>query len=281
MDEQVFDKACRLRDEGKLKEATDEFLELAEKAEDPLDKAGMLLHLTNTLEMSGQIEAAVTKLSVARTLIEGYSSSQTLRDEKFGALELLLDYEDANLSWLRGGNLEASLGRFESLIKKHGLRAPADKHSTEPKDVYLSGFYESSQIRRAFILADLGRWKEALPILEAIPSPKEYREGVAFYLGHCYSAAHDYVEAEQKLTEALRLGGLPNSLEYRAHCELGTAYFNLRDYAKAKKEFEKGAKYADATYIKQTEIWKWLELTCRALGLKADAEHYAQMARPS
>lgn len=281
MDEKRFLNACLMRDQGKLNEATDELLELAKTAEDPLDRAGILLHLTNTLEMSGQTEAALSKLSLARALMEGYSTSHSMGDEKFSALELFLDYEDANLSWLRGDSLQAALSKFEALIKKHRLPAPADKQSPAPMDVYARDLYESSQIRRAFILADLGRWKEALPILEAIPSPKEYREGVAFYLGHCYLAAHNYVGAEQKLTEALRLGGLPNSLEYRAHCELGATYYNLADYAKAKQELERGAEKADPSYLKEFQVWKWLELTCRSLALKAEAEHYARLASPS
>jgi tetratricopeptide (TPR) repeat protein len=100
-------------------------------------------------------------------------------------------------------------------------------------------------------------------------------------LGHCYLAANDYIRAEEKLIEALRLGGLPNSLDYRAHCELGVTYYNLRDYAKAKAEFEKSARLAVPSFIKEWEIWKWLQLTCRALGLKAEAEQYARMANPS
>jgi tetratricopeptide (TPR) repeat protein len=128
---------------------------------------------------------------------------------------------------------------------------------------------EAFQIRRAFILADLGHWKKSLSILEAIKSPQEYEEGVAFYLGHCYLAGDEYERAKDKLTDALKLE-LPASLQYRAHCELGMAYYNLKDYAKAKRELEKGVEGASADYIKQSNIWKWLEMTCRALGLQAE-----------
>jgi tetratricopeptide (TPR) repeat protein len=280
MDEQHFLHACQLRDEGKLTEAYNEFSHLAENTADPLDKAGALLYAANTLEMSGQIEAATTKVKEVRALMEEYSPPMSLRDEKFAALELFLDYEDANLLWLRGENPDAALNQFDAALKKHRLDAALKKDGLAPKDLHSRDFYESIQIRRAFILADLGRWKEALPILEAIKSPQEYREGVAFYLGHCYLAAHDYISAEQKLTEALRLGGLPRSLEYRAHCELGMTYYNLKDYAKAKEELEKGAQMADATYVRESQIWRWLELTCRALGAKTEAE-YARMSRPA
>ncbi len=269
MDEQRILNACQLRDEGKFIEAYNEFIQIAESTPDPLDKAGALLYAANTLEMSGQCEAATTKLSAVRALMEDYPKSE--RDERFAALELFFDFEDANLFWLRGENPEAALRRFEAVLRKHTLPS---------KDPRARDFYEGIQTRRAFVLADLGRWKEALPILEGITSPQGYKEGIAFYLGHCYVEAGDYHRAEEKLTEALKLG-LPSHLEYCAHCELGTTYYHLENYARAKEEFEKGAEQADASYIKQSQVWKWLEMTCRALGLKAEAEHYARMALPS
>jgi tetratricopeptide (TPR) repeat protein len=269
MDEQRFEIACRLRDEGKLIEAYKEFTQIAESSADPLDKAGALLHAIKTMEISGQCEAATTKLRAVRALIEGYPTAE--RDERFAALERFLDFEDANLFWLRGENPEAALDRFGAALKKHRLPL---------KDPRSNDFYEATQTRRAFILADLGRWKEALPILEGIRSPQDYKEGIAFYLGHCYVEAGDYHRAEEKLTEALKLG-LPSHLEYCAHCELGTTYYHLQNYSKAKEEFEKGASKADPSYIKQSQVWKWLEITCRALGLKPEAEYYARLAMPS
>jgi tetratricopeptide (TPR) repeat protein len=102
---------------------------------------------------------------------------------------------------------------------------------------------------RAFVLADLGRWKEALPILEAIQSRQEYREGIAFYLGHCHASAHEYKKAKPHFVEALKLG-LPPNLEYRAHYELGVVYFALGGYAQAKIEFEKTLQTAAPAYLK-------------------------------
>jgi len=280
MNEQRFLNACQLRDEGKLSEARNEFIQLAESARDPLDKAGALLYAADTLELLGQQEGAMAQLNAARTLVEVYLTSNPVRDEKVSALELFLDYEDANLFWLSGKNPEAALNRFDAAIKKHKLVPSLSKGSPTSMDLHAQDYYEAIQIRRAFVLADLGRWKEALPILEGVKSPKEYKEGVAFYLGHCYSSAHDLHTAEEKLTEALKLG-LPNQLEYCAHCELGTVYYELGDYARAKQEFEKGAETANSNYIRRSQIWRWLEVTCRALDLRAEAEQYARMQNPS
>jgi tetratricopeptide (TPR) repeat protein len=272
MDEKRLLHACELVDAGKLAEAYDEFVQLAENTPDPIEKAWPLIYAANTLQTLGRQEAATAQLSAARTLIEEQRTSRSASDEMFAAAESFLDFEDANLSWLRGDNLAVALNRFDTALTKH---------RSALQDPRARGLYEAIQIRRAFILADLDRWKEALPILEEIKSPQEYREGVAFYLGHCYLAAHDYIGAEQKLTEALSLGGLPHSLEYRAHCELGMACFQLQNYAQAKSELEKCAAIADKSYLKDGIIWKYLEATCRALRLKDEAEHYASLARPS
>ena len=270
MDEQRFLSACRMREEGKLAEAYDEFSKLAQDTEDQIDRAGVLIYAAKTLKILGQYESATTQLKAVRELVPDHSFLNSVVDERLAHLEVYLDFEDADLYWQRGENTEA-LSRFEAALKKYTQRLH------EPR---FRGSYEAIQARRAFILADLDRWKEALPILEEIKSSEEFVEVIAFYLGHCYLAAHDYNAAEEKLTLALRLG-LPSHLDYRAHCELGMTNYKLKDYAKAKQELEKGAEKADASYIKQSQIWKWLEVTCRSLGLKDEAQHYANLSRPS
>jgi len=177
MDEQRLLKACELVDKGKYSEAHIEFIQLAENTPEPLEKAWPLIYAANTLQTLGEQEAATVQLSAARNLIERHRPSISARDERFAAVECFLDFVDANLLWLRGGNQEAALNRFDAALKKHRLAL---------KDPRSRGLHEAFQIRRAFILADLGRWKEAMPILEGIKSPQEYREGIAFYLGHCY-----------------------------------------------------------------------------------------------
>lgn len=57
------------------------------------------------------------------------------------------------------------------------------------------------------------------------------------------------------------------------------AYYELHDYARAKCELEVGAKAATPEYIKQAHIWKWLECSCRGLGLMDEANHYAMMRK--
>jgi tetratricopeptide (TPR) repeat protein len=269
MDEQRLERACELVALEKYSEAYDAFTQLAEDTANPIERAWPLLYAANTLQTLGQEEAATAQVNAVRELLERHRSPSSASDENFIAAEAFLGFSEGHLLWRRGGNEEAALSRFDAVLKKHGRAL---------KDPRAQGLYEGIQIRRAFILANLGRWNEAMPILESIESPKEYEEGIAFYLGHCYLAAYDYNRAEEKLTEALSLG-LPSGLGFRAHCELGMASYNLRKYSKAKRELEKGARLADDRYI--NHIWKWLEFTCKALGLKSEAEHYARMQNPS
>ncbi len=270
MDDQRFWDACQLREQGKLVEAYHAFSKLAEETTDRIDKAGVLLHAAKTLKLLEQYEEATAQLSAVRALVADSLPSHSAPDERVEHLEIYLDYEDADLCWKQGKNEEA-LTKFERALERY------KRQLREPD---LRGFYEIMQTCRAFILADLDRWREAMPILEDARAFTEYKEGIAFYLGHCYLSAGDYGRAEEKLTDALKLG-LPNSLEYRAYCELGITYYELRDYAKAKQEFAKCAERADASYINQSQIWKWLESTCRNLGLRDEAERYARLAVPS
>jgi len=184
MDEKRFLHACELVDAGKYTDAYNEFIQLAENTPDPLERAWPLIYAANTLQTLGQEEAATAQLSAARALIETHRPSNSATNEMFAAAESFLDFEDAKLIWLRGGSLEEALSRFNAALKKHRLAL---------KDLRARGLYEAIQIRRASILADLGRRRVPLPILEEIKSPQEYREGIAFYLGHCYLSADDHI----------------------------------------------------------------------------------------
>jgi len=272
MDDQRFLKACQLRDDGKLNEAIEEFRTLAAGTEDPVDKAGVFLNVAATFQALGEYDRARQQLRAARTLVlpSDDLSIAASQDRRLVQLEVSFDFEDADISSYEG-KLEEALAKFDLLLKKY-------KQVLEEPELRES--YEMTQARRGFILADLGRCKEALPILEEAESFEGGKGEICFYLGHCYLASRDYSRAVRKLDEALRLG-LPRRLEYRAHCELGTAYYQLKDYAKAKLEFERSAETADAEYIQQAQIWKWLENTSRNLGLNDEADRYSRQAATS
>jgi tetratricopeptide (TPR) repeat protein len=274
VDEERFLKACRMRDEGRFLEAYQEFVTIATTTQDQIERGGILMNAAIALSASGQYEEAWKQLSAARSIGLGSdvsgSPATTDKDEHRIRLEVELDFEEADLFWAEGKGQDA-LARFNRFLSKHSttLRKPDFRNS-----------YEAARARKAFVLADLGRWCDALPLLEEAQSFAVLKEGIAFYLGHCYLAAGRYERAEDKLIQALSLG-LPKSLEYRAHCELGITWYNLGDYSKAKQELQKGAREADSKYLSDSEIWKWLEAVSRRMGLNDEAEEYARRARPS
>lgn len=272
MDDERFLKACQLRDDGKFKEAIDEFHRIAEDTEDPVDKAGVYLNAATTLLVLGEYEQGRSLLSVARSLL---ASSDTLqlesdRDVEVLRLEMQLDFEEADFL-SHEGKIEEALAKFDLLLKKYGQKM---------QNAEFRATYEMTQSRRGFILADLGRCKEALPILEEAESFEGREAEIRFYLGHCYLANDKYCKAMGRLLEALRIG-LHKRYAYRAHCELGIVYFTLKDYGQAKLEFEKCAETADEEYMQQSQIWKWLENTSRVLGLKDEADRYSKLTIPS
>lgn len=269
MDDARFLKACQLQDEGRLKEAIDEFYRVAADAEDPVDKAGVLLNVAATLRALGEFDKARGELRAARSLVTSSikSTVEASRGERLLQLEPSLDFQEADIYGYEG-KLDEALAQFELLLKRHqeALKQPE-----------LRELYEMIQTRRGFILADLGRCKEALPILEGAETYGARKAEIYFYLGHCYLTEGEYKRAAGKLVEALKIG-LPHVLGYRAHCELGIAYYRLVEYARAKLEFERSAETADPEYIQQAQIWKWLENASRALGLKDEADRYSRLA---
>jgi tetratricopeptide (TPR) repeat protein len=272
MDDERFLKACELREDGRLREAIDVFRTIAQNTEDPVDKAGVLLNVATTLKVLGEYDQAREQLEVARTLMVSSNDPHAVarRDHRVSQLEVSIEFDDADIL-SHEGKIEEALAKFDLLLKKHEQRL---------KEPEFRESYEMIQSRRGFILADLGRSKEALPILEEAESFEGRKAEIRFYLGHCYLADHDYSRAKEKFVEALKIG-LYLRLEYRAHHELGIAYYGLKEYAQAKLEFEKGAEKADPEYIQQAKIWKWLENTSRTLGLKDEADRYSKLAIPS
>jgi tetratricopeptide (TPR) repeat protein len=273
IDEEKFMQICSLRDEGKLQEAAEGFEKLADDTADPLDRAGILLNAASTNRALRSYDLAKQQLKEARVSIPPTSTLPFIEDSQARPLSLLLgiETEEAYICWVEGKREEA-LAKLNRLVERHGeaLRDP----------VFREG-YHYMQLLRAYLLTDLGNWREALPILvdaESYDGPQA-AELVNYYLGHCYACTCEHVKAKPRLIEALKLG-LPPHLEHSAHYDLGIVYFHLEHYARAKIEFEIAAKFKDSPYIENGKIWRWLEATCRHLGSIDEAERYAKLERP-
>lgn len=268
----LLKEAMALRDQRKYKEAADILLSLANTTEDLFEKAGMLINLTHALKGSGRLDLAKSQLSAARELLALPPNAVlgNADDENRRRLLIWAELEDARIS-------EAESGLQKAL---EGLNCILTNHQSELSKPGFAEIYQAVQRDRAFRLADLGSFQEALPILEEVDSADPHDRWTLFYLGYCYLCTNKYAEANEKLEEAVSLRLLPD-FEGQAHCLLGVGYYELGDYSKARVEFEMGVKTAPTDYIKQAGIWRWLECSCISLGLRAEAERYGKLARSS
>jgi tetratricopeptide (TPR) repeat protein len=156
-----------------------------------------------------------------------------------------------------------------------GLVAQYPKQLSNPDFKELS---DEIAAYHGFLLADAGRWTEALALLEAQTFPLEWRNVQCYFLGRCYFEFGDYERARKKLIEALDLG-LIDHWASKAHFTLGATEYRLGNMSAAKKHFELYLKTAPADSLSRVEAWEWLEMTCRALRLYDEAEQYGRIKK--
>jgi tetratricopeptide (TPR) repeat protein len=268
----LFRTALKLRNKGKYKEALDIFVGIADKEENPLERAGMLLNIVNTLPNSGQLERAKAQLESVRSLL----SSSLARDSHHPYsryhryLTIAADLEDARIS-------EAE-GKFNDAIDT--IDRLRTEFNTDLQKVQFQELHWAIERERGFALVHIGSTEAALQILEQVDRADPHDRFTLYYLASCYSYAERYAEARVKIEESISLG-LPPDWAGRAHFRLGAACYQLQDYKQAKVELEAAVKTAPPEFIRHEEIWRWLQYTCISLGLKDEAEHYAKLARPA
>jgi tetratricopeptide (TPR) repeat protein len=271
MDEQRFDHAIQTKQSGKPRDAYEEFVTIASMCQDPIDKAGALLYAEFCLKDAGDFEAAQLQLEAVADLVRSSDNSAdaTDEDDRIMWLRIALRLEEADFSRLQGRPAEA-LTKFQNLLAQFSVPLHQPQYNSD---------YKMILVRLGFTLADLGKWSDALPLLQE----EEVAESGAasalfnFYLGTCYVGVGDLSKGVLRLRESLQ-GFLPTSLEYRAHSSLGKAYFNLGEYRLAKTELEKASETSNPAYIREAHLWKWLEAASRHLGLNDEANRYSQLA---
>jgi tetratricopeptide (TPR) repeat protein len=271
-DSPSLDRANTLREEGNFREAYGLFMLAANRTENLLERAFLLLHAATNLTQSYEQERSRNQLKQIRELLGSMNPSGFSKDEQdeFVRVKVGIEIEEAEVLETEGKTeaaierLAATLARFEAEIQ-------------EPSRIEI---YDEIQTRRAYFLTDLGQFEKAIPILEEAKNRRNDDTIFLFYLGHCYLSTKRWNEAQQKLERALALRPQPR-IAFQTHGSLGMVFYETGDYQRAKEELEASAKLADTGYIKQLHIWKWLEYACISLGLKEEAKRYGQLARPS
>ncbi|MGA7920328.1 MAG: hypothetical protein WCA38_11715, partial [Candidatus Acidiferrales bacterium] len=82
MDEERFNQACQLRDDGKFEESFREFINIANDTDDPNDKAAAILYAAVCLKMLRDWERARQQLDIARLLIAESNLASGNSDER-------------------------------------------------------------------------------------------------------------------------------------------------------------------------------------------------------
>jgi tetratricopeptide (TPR) repeat protein len=145
----------------------------------------------------------------------------------------------------------------------------------------LQDVYEDVQTRRGMCLANIGRFSEALPLLEEAtsfttqPPPNDiYRE-----LGRCYISIGDYDRASEMLTKAIS-GGLEEAGLAAAHYDLGTLLMRKKAYARALQNLELAEKYSQSTNASATwkqGLYKAIAICFHELGMDREATEYYKL----
>jgi tetratricopeptide (TPR) repeat protein len=259
MDTERLEKAVAMRESGRVKEALREFVSLTESATDPEEKASVLLNEARCYRLLGRLPEARERLALARSIMP-----------KTEGL-LYLEEEDAILHWHEGDRATA-LKILDGLHAEYGRYLVPGGHE---------GLYTRIQSSRGMLLAELGRYSEAAPLLERSlesNSSEIDKDGVLHDLGLSYTQLGRGAAAKETLERLLR-EGLRADLVPSARLYLGDVYFHEGAYAKAMMEFEWCLAHAGEHKIPTPYLYKWLATTARALGMKEDAERYDRLAK--
>ena len=159
----------------------------ANQADNPLEKAGILLNAATNLTQSDEQVHSRNQLNDIRELL-GTMNPPALRkheQDEFVRVAVGIEIEEAEVLVTEGKieaaieQLAATLARFENQIQ-------------EPSRI---DCYDEIQTRRAYFLADLGQSEKAIPILEEVKGRRNDDTIFLFYLGHCYFRAKRWGEA--------------------------------------------------------------------------------------
>jgi tetratricopeptide (TPR) repeat protein len=258
--------------EDSYRKAFEELSALADRAEKSLDRARITLDAVAPLINLGEYSRARERivcvgelLSLCRQNSSTLAEVQELQKLNFRREVLSAEIDAAD------SRIDEALREMNKLVKRYRV---------ESKNSYLREEFDNLRSQLAFLLTNIGKFGEALPILEDIASRYAGQSAIIFYLGHCLFGLKEFVKARRYLEESINLG-LPQNLQFQAHCSLGMTCYELKDYTRAKIELEAGVAGASKDYIREAHIWKWLEYTCISLGLTAEASQYAQMQKPS
>ena len=254
-----FEATLKLLEAGDYESARANFHELAVKAEANETKS------TYTL---GELLALVKldRTSEARRLLK--VSDSFLRETDEGQVRAaLIEVQIDSVEGIWGHvlpSLDRMLREYKQILNDPQLR-----------DVY-----EEIQLRRGMRLAFLGRFREALPILEEVVSfnnPALLSGEFWYEMGKCYVDAGDFEKAGEAYSKALGYG-LDDVRASHAHWEVAVILMRNESHARALGELGLAEKHATAANIEKKNIYKAMSVAFFKLGMKEEGTRYATLA---
>ena len=232
---------------------------MAEEVDDPDEKAGLLINEHKCYVQIGQLDKANAVMRQIHV--------QPVQD-KF--VRMIVDFGDACMT-TQMGELEEGVRKFERVLESN----EEELRCTDCRDLY-----EDIQERRAFALTSLGRYAEALPLLNEATSfttDKSDPQLVYFYLGICYQATSQPALAKEAFLRTIGFG-LNDETEADARYRLGVLYFMSRAFAQAKHHLEAALRMPEHAISPQLRkhIYQQMARTCHYLGETQEEHRYSK-----
>lgn len=258
MDWERFNRAAALKESGNIQQALEEFQALAASAPTPGDRAACELNEITCLRLVGHYGQAESRLEGLRHSAES------------AAIRATADFIQASI-YMETGRAGQALPLLDQMLKAYGDLLATDDFR------YLS---EDVRLLRAYALADLAHFKEAVPLLrEAMTYDLglDDRQRVRLYLGHCYFHLGRKREAEQELLQAATEPAAPDVIAEACY-RLGMLYYQGGEFSKAKDSFLKCEPLLLQLKSPAKELYTVIATSCRMLGNTDMANHYARLA---
>jgi tetratricopeptide (TPR) repeat protein len=259
IDWERFQEAMALRDSGREEEAIRELRAMAQEALDPDEKAAHILGEAVSLLRLGRLDEArkcnrrAADVAVSR------------------GIRARIDFNEAVICW-EERKFKESFGVLNKMLKDYSeLLSTPD----------FRDLYEKVHQRRAILLAEFDRQREARPLLEEALSfqlDADDKALLLYYLGVALYKLGDKLGAKTRFLEAQQ--GRPDdygSISSRFY--LGVIYSEEGAYGKALQEFEWVEPRVSLTGIPKDRIYGWLAKTYRQTGNPSKAERYEKLPR--
>lgn len=259
MDWDRYNELVELREAGQIEEASAELTTPADAARYPVVRAVIVMAVARGFSWQKRFSDARLTLNQAATMV----GSNHVPYPRLLLAIAVVDIEEEN--W------KTALKKLDKIIRQRA----AALNTEDNRDVF-----EETQRNRGAALFALRRVREALPLLQSVRNIEYQKERAIYSIAIRNLELEAYDAALIDFQEVLSL--TPNST-YRSHAHYhrGRIYYDQRQLARAKDEFESCLACPERGNLPNQHLLQALVYTCRVLNLESDASRYSQMLESS